>query len=76
MHEFEDDNDIPKRFNFLCHALLKTDKAVHQDPFSHNGRFKLACEDRNDARVFKDIGRLIVPAAETYATWAPQLLII
>ena len=79
IHEFKEDNDILKRFNRLCHALLKSDKAVHQDPVFHNGRFKLTCEkikDRNDARVVKDIGRLIVPSVETFATCGATTLMI
>ena len=52
--------------------LLNTELEVPQDSLFRNDRFKEACaklRGRNEARVINDFGRLIVPSAETLATY-------
>jgi len=57
-----------------CQVLLNTEQAVPRDSDTlfRNDLFKDACEklrDRNEARITNDIARLIVPSAETLATY-------
>ncbi len=71
MCEFDDDN-IPKDMEDLCQMLLKKEQIVPQDSLFRKDIFKKTCrkiEDRNEARVIQDISRLIVPSAETLATY-------
>ena len=71
MREFDDDN-IPKDMEDLCQMLLKKEQTVPQDSLFRKDIFKKTCrkiEDRNEARVIQDIARLIVPSAETLATY-------
>ncbi|MCJ1288292.1 hypothetical protein MMC26_007647, partial [Xylographa opegraphella] len=52
--------------------LLNTKQKVPQDSLFRDDLFKEACaklRDRNEARVINDIARLIVPSAETLATY-------
>lgn len=59
MREFDDDN-LPKDMEDLCQKLLKRSKM-----FLRTRKI----EDRNEARVIQVISRLIVPSAETLATY-------
>jgi thymidylate synthase ThyX len=71
MREFDDDN-IPKDMEDLCQMLLKKEQTVSQDSLFRKDIFKKTSrkiEDRNEARVIQDIARLIVPSAETLATY-------
>jgi len=71
MREFDDDN-ILKDMEDLCQMLLKKEQTVPQDSLFRKDIFKKTCrkiEDRNEARVIQDIARLIVPSAETLATY-------
>jgi len=71
MREFDDDN-IPKDMEDLCQMLLKREQTVPQNSLFRKDIFKKTCrkiEDRNEARVIQDIARLIVPSAETLATY-------
>ena len=71
MREFDDDN-IPKDMEDLCQMLLKKEQTVPQDSLFRKDIFKKTSrkiEDRNEARVIQDIARLIVPSAETLATY-------
>ncbi|MCJ1385866.1 hypothetical protein MMC17_008990 [Xylographa soralifera] len=55
-----------------CQILLDTKQAVPQDSLFRDDLFEEACaklRDRNEARVINDIARLIVPSAETLATY-------
>lgn len=57
-----------------CQILLSTEQAVPRDSdtFFRDDLFKDACEklrDRNETRIISDIARLIVPSAETLATY-------
>ncbi len=71
MRDFDDDN-ITKGMEDVCQMLLKKDQTVPQDSLFRKDIFKKTCrkiEDRNEARVIQDISRLIVPSAETLATY-------
>jgi hypothetical protein len=56
----------------LCRNLLEKEQTVPQDSLFRDDVFDKACrkiQDRNEARVVQDITRLIVPSAETLATY-------
>jgi hypothetical protein len=56
----------------LCRILLEKEQTVPQDSLFRHDVFDKACrkiQDRNEARVVQDITRLIVPSAETLATY-------
>jgi hypothetical protein len=56
----------------LCRILLEKEQTVPQDSLFRDDVFEKACrkiQDRNEARVVQDITRLIVPSAETLATY-------
>ncbi|KAL5315254.1 hypothetical protein ACEPPN_017906 [Leptodophora sp. 'Broadleaf-Isolate-01'] len=56
----------------LCRTLLEKDQTLPQDSLFRDDVFDKACrklQDRNEARVVQDITRLIVPSAETLATY-------
>ena len=56
----------------LYSRLLGLEQAVPTDSLFRNDLFEKTCrkiEDRNEARVIQDITRLIVPSAETLATY-------
>jgi hypothetical protein len=56
----------------LCRILLEKEQTVPQDSLFRDDVFDKACrkmQDRNEARVVQDITRLIVPSAETLATY-------
>jgi len=56
----------------LCRILLEKEQMVPQDSLFRDDIFDKACrklQDRNEARVVQDISRLIVPSAETLATY-------
>ena len=60
-----------------CQILLKKEQAVPQDSLFRDDLFKETCDklrDRNEARVISDISRLIVPSAETLATYGAAYL--
>ena len=55
----------------LCRILLNSPQTVLLNSVFSDDRFEEACErlqDRNEAKVIQDIGRLIVPSAENLAT--------
>ncbi|KAL9010903.1 MAG: hypothetical protein Q9173_004209 [Seirophora scorigena] len=75
MDEFDD--DIPKSTTDLCRTLLATEQIVPQDSLFRDDLFTTTCRkiaDRNEARVVQDIARLIVPSAETLATYGARNL--
>ncbi|KAH9205695.1 hypothetical protein DL95DRAFT_470350 [Leptodontidium sp. 2 PMI_412] len=56
----------------LGRTLLEKDQTLPQDSLFRDDVFDKACrklQDRNEARVVQDITRLIVPSAETLATY-------
>jgi hypothetical protein len=56
----------------LCRILLENEQTTPQDSLFRDDVFDKACrklQDRNEARVVQDIARLIVPSAETLATY-------
>ena len=71
MHDYDEDN-IPQDMEDLCNILMKKEQSVPQDSLFRKDLFRKTCrkiEDRNEARVIQDIARLIVPSAETLATY-------
>lgn len=61
----------------MCENLLHTPQATPQDSLFRDDLFHQTCsglQDRNKARIINDIGRLIVPSAETLATYGNTLL--
>ncbi len=70
MDEFE--LGITKQSNDSYQALLSADQPVPRDSLFRGDLFKSTCrkiEDRNETRVIRDISLLIVPSAETLATY-------
>jgi len=56
----------------LYRILLENEQTVPQGSLFHDDLFDKTCrkiQDRNEARVIQDITRLIVPSAETLATY-------
>lgn len=56
----------------LCRRLFESEQAVPKDSLFRNDLFEKTCEKvegRNEARIVQDISRLIVPSAETLATY-------
>ena len=55
-----------------CKTLLNSEQAVPIESLFRDDIFEKTCvkiQDRNEARVIQDISRLIVPSAETLATY-------
>ncbi|KLU92479.1 hypothetical protein MAPG_11424 [Magnaporthiopsis poae ATCC 64411] len=55
----------------LCESLLELPQPVPGDTIFRDDTFELAClklHGKNQARIIQDIGRLIVPSAEGFAT--------
>ena len=72
MREFDDDDDLPTNVRDLCRTLLETEQMVPQDSLFRDDLFKKTfrkIQDRNEAMVIRDIGLLIVPSAQTLATY-------
>lgn len=56
----------------LCQKLLDSKQGFPADSLFRDDLFRKTCrnlEDRNESRVIQDIARLIVPSAETLATF-------
>ena len=56
----------------LCRRLLESTQDVLKDSLFRDDLFEKTCrkiQDRNEARVIQDVSRLIVPSAETLATY-------
>ncbi|KAJ9503205.1 hypothetical protein H2202_001359 [Exophiala xenobiotica] len=69
--------DITKEDKALCRDLLTKEQTIPKDSIFSDDVFEKACrkfQDRNEARVIQDIARLIVPSAETLATFGAQHL--
>ena len=68
----ESDLDIVDASKRLYQTLLEREQTVPGDSLFRDDLFKKACrkiQDKNEARVVQDITRLIVPSAETLATY-------
>ncbi|KAF7858882.1 hypothetical protein EAF04_008924 [Stromatinia cepivora] len=68
----ESDLGITGASKNICRILLEKEQTVPQDSLFRDDVFNKACrkiQDRNEARVVQDIARLIVPSAETLATY-------
>ncbi len=66
------DLDITDASKSLCRRLLDSEQDVPKDSLFRDDLFERTCrkiQDRNEARVIQDISRLIVPSAETLATY-------
>ncbi|EDN04839.1 conserved hypothetical protein [Histoplasma mississippiense (nom. inval.)] len=69
--------DITDSSKRLCRTLLEKEQTVPKDSLFHDDTFDKACrklQDKNEARVIQDISRLIVPSAETFATFGAKTL--
>ncbi len=71
---FTDKSDlgITEASKSLCRRLLESEQDVPKDSLFRDDLFEKTCrkiQDRNEARVIQDISRLIVPSAETLATY-------
>ncbi|KAL8905098.1 MAG: hypothetical protein Q9207_002839 [Kuettlingeria erythrocarpa] len=56
----------------MCHSLLQTEQTVPQDSLFRDDLFDKTCrnlQDRNEAMVIRNIALLIVPSAQTLATY-------
>ncbi|KAK2802398.1 hypothetical protein FQN50_007396 [Emmonsiellopsis sp. PD_5] len=63
---------ITDESSLLIEALLDTDQMVPQNSLFRDDLFDTTCEKiqcENESRVIQDIGRLIVPSAETLASY-------
>jgi hypothetical protein len=59
----------------LCRTIFEKEQTVPQESLFRDDLFDKTCEkiqDRNEARVVQDITRLIVPSAETLATFGAK----
>lgn len=68
----ESDLDITDASRSFYRTLLHSKRAVPQGSLFRDDLFKKTCrkiQDKNEARVIQDISRLIVPSAETLATY-------
>lgn len=66
------DLNITDASKSLCRRLLESEQDVPKDSLFRDDLFERTCrkiQDRNEARVIQDISRLIVPSAETLATY-------
>ncbi len=73
----ESDLGITNESRTLCHTLLGRMQTVPQETLFRDDLFKSTCrkvEDRNEARVIRDITPLIVPSAESLATYGATKL--
>lgn len=71
------DLGITKGSKDLYQRLLQSKQSVPKDSLFRDDLFEKTChkiEDRNEARVIEDIARLIVPSAETLATYGATQL--
>ncbi|KAK3996889.1 hypothetical protein QBC44DRAFT_123425 [Cladorrhinum sp. PSN332] len=79
MGSFMDKSDlgITDASKKLCHTLLESKQTVPQDSLFRDDIFESTCrkvEDKNEARVIRDIAPLIVPSAEILATYGATKL--
>jgi hypothetical protein len=66
------DEGIQKVSSDLCQTLLYSEQSYPQGSLFHNDLFDTTCRkihNRNEAMVIRDISQLIVPSAQTLATY-------
>ncbi|PQK08282.1 hypothetical protein BB8028_0001g03600 [Beauveria bassiana] len=69
--------DIASASKALCKAMLDTKQGAPADSLFRDDIFETTCQkirSRNEARVIQDISRLIVPSAESLATFGAKHL--
>ncbi|KAI0399981.1 hypothetical protein F4802DRAFT_586964 [Xylaria palmicola] len=69
--------DVTQESKVLCKRLLRTKQTPPKDTLFRDDIFGLTCEKirlRNEARVIQDISRLLVPSAESLATYGAKHL--
>ncbi|KAM0413564.1 hypothetical protein ACHAPT_013659 [Fusarium lateritium] len=69
--------DVASASKSLARSLLEATQAVPEDSLFRDDIFESTCQkiqNRNEARVIQDISRLIVPSAETLATFGAKHL--
>ncbi|TQV90628.1 reverse transcriptase [Cordyceps javanica] len=67
--------DIATESKTLCKKLLEGEQALPENSLFRDDLFDLTCQkihNRNEARVIRDISRLIVPSAESLATYGAE----
>ncbi|KJZ68642.1 hypothetical protein HIM_11972 [Hirsutella minnesotensis 3608] len=70
-------SDVTSASKTLSRTLLETNQVVPKDSLFRDDVFESTCQkihDRNEARVIQDITRLIVPSAESLATFGAKHL--
>jgi hypothetical protein len=70
------DLDITKASKDLCRRLSELDQGLPNDSLFRDDLFERTyrkIKDRNEARVIQDIARLVVPSAETLATYGAHI---
>lgn len=70
MDEFEE--GIEKASSDICQTLLCSEQIYPENSLFRDDRFKTTCKNicnRNESMVVRDIGQLIVPSAQTLATY-------
>lgn len=70
-------SSVTKESKDLCQQLLESQQTVLEDSLFRDDLFEEACrkiENRNEAKVIQDIARLLVPSAETFATYGAKHL--
>ncbi|KAI9744261.1 MAG: hypothetical protein M1818_002413 [Claussenomyces sp. TS43310] len=68
----ESDSGITTSSKSICQSLLHTEQTVPQDSLFRDDLFYKTCQrlqDRNEPMVVRDIALLIVPSAQTLATY-------
>ncbi|KAF2452528.1 hypothetical protein BDY21DRAFT_157141 [Lineolata rhizophorae] len=71
------DLGITENSRAMCLDLLRAEQTVPAESLFRDDIFRRTCqniEDRNEARIVQDITRLIVPSAETFATFGARSL--
>ncbi|KAI0913155.1 hypothetical protein F4823DRAFT_107902 [Ustulina deusta] len=69
--------DVSNESKTLCKNLLERQQTFPENSLFRNDLFESTCQkihNRNEARVIQDISRLIVPSAESLATYGAEHL--
>ncbi|KAF2866224.1 hypothetical protein BDV95DRAFT_216010 [Massariosphaeria phaeospora] len=69
--------DVTHKSKGLCRTLLEREQVTPDNTLFQDDVFDRACrklQDKNEARVVQDVARLIVPSAETLATFGAKEL--
>ena len=69
--------DISNTSKTWCKTLIDSEQTVPENSLFRDDIFDQTCDkinDRNEARVVQDVARLIVPSAETLATYGAEHL--